>query len=76
MAKPAPPVDLLEHLNLNNESHVLDVGGGTGRVAQTLIPYAASVTVVDLSYKMLQEAKLKPGLRLAMAGSEDPALPG
>ena len=70
MAKPAPPVDLLEHLNLNNESHILDVGGGTGRVAQTLIPHAASVTVVDLSIKMLQQARLKPGLTIAMSGSE------
>ena len=70
MAKPAPPMDLLERLNLNNQSHVLDVGGGTGRVAQTLIPYAGSVTVVDLSYKMLQQAKLKPGLRIAMSVSE------
>ena len=73
IAKPAPPGDLLEHLNLNDQSHVLDMGGGTGRVAQTLTPYAGSVTVVDLSYKMLQQAKLKPGLRFAMAGSE--ALP-
>ncbi len=71
MAKPQPPLDLLEHLNLNSQSHVLDVGGGTGRVAQTLLPYAASVTVVDLSYKMLLEARLKPGLKSAMAASED-----
>jgi ubiquinone/menaquinone biosynthesis C-methylase UbiE len=73
MAKPGPPVDLLEHLNLNNQSSVLDVGGGTGRIAQTLLPHAANVTVVDVSQKMLQEAVLKPGLKVAMAGSE--ALP-
>jgi ubiquinone/menaquinone biosynthesis C-methylase UbiE len=73
MAKPGPPLDLLEHLNLNNQSSVLDVGGGTGRIAQTLLPHAANVTVVDLSQKMLQEAVLKPGLKVAMAGSE--ALP-
>ena len=71
MAKPQPPLDLLEHLNLNSNSNVLDVGGGTGRVAQTLLPYSASVTVVDLSFKMLMEARLKPGLRVSMAGSED-----
>jgi demethylmenaquinone methyltransferase/2-methoxy-6-polyprenyl-1,4-benzoquinol methylase len=71
MAKPGPPVDLLEHLNLNNQSQVLDVGGGTGRVAQTLLPHAASVTVVDLSHKMLEEAKLKSGLKFAMAASEN-----
>jgi ubiquinone/menaquinone biosynthesis C-methylase UbiE len=71
MAKPGPPVDLLEHLKLNNNSSVLDVGGGTGRIAQTLLPHAASVTVVDLSHKMLQEAKLKPGLKFAMAASEN-----
>jgi ubiquinone/menaquinone biosynthesis C-methylase UbiE len=71
MAKPQPPLDLLEHLNLNNQSHVLDVGGGTGRVAQTLLSFAASVTVVDLSYKMLVEARNKPRLKVAMAGSEN-----
>jgi ubiquinone/menaquinone biosynthesis C-methylase UbiE len=70
MAKPQPPLDLLEHLNLNRQSHLLDVGGGTGRVAQTLLPDAASVTVVDLSFKMLQEARLKPGLKSVMAASE------
>jgi ubiquinone/menaquinone biosynthesis C-methylase UbiE len=58
-------------LNLKNQSHLLDVGGGTGRVAQTLLPYAAGVTVVDLSYKMLREARLKPGLQVSMAGSEN-----
>lgn len=56
---------------MNSRSIVLDVGGGTGRIAQTLFPHAASVTVVDMSYKMLQEAKLKPGLKVAMAGSEN-----
>ncbi len=76
MAKPQPPLDLLEHLNLNNQSHVLDVGGGTGRVAQTLLPYAASVTVVDLSYKMLQEARLKPGLNVCHGRQRKPAIPG
>jgi ubiquinone/menaquinone biosynthesis C-methylase UbiE len=70
MANQQPPLDLLEHLNLNSQSHVLDVGGGTGRVAQTLLPYSASVTVVDLSYKMLREARLKPGLRVSMSASE------
>ncbi len=71
MAKPQPTLDLLEHLNLNSQSHLLDVGGGTGRVAHTLLPYAAGVTVVDLSFKMLREAWLKPGLMFAMAASED-----
>lgn len=70
MMKSTPQVDLLEHLNINSRSSVLDVGGGTGRVAQTLIPHAASVTVVDLSFNMLREARLKPGLNGVMAGSE------
>ena len=68
--KPKPPVDLLAHLALNSNSHVLDVGGGTGRIAQNLLPHAAGITIVDLSYKMLREAMLKPGLNGVLARSE------
>ncbi len=68
--KPKPPVDLLEHLNLNQDTHVLDVGGGTGRIAQTLVPHAAEITIVDLSYRMLQETTSKIGLQGVMGGSE------
>jgi demethylmenaquinone methyltransferase/2-methoxy-6-polyprenyl-1,4-benzoquinol methylase len=68
--KPKPPVDLLAHLGLNSHSRVLDVGGGTGRIAQALLPHSAEITIVDLSIKMLQEAMLKPGLNGVLAGSE------
>lgn len=68
--KPKPPIDLLAHLALNSKSHVLDVGGGTGRIAQALLPHAGEITIVDLSSKMLQEAMLKPGLNGVLAGSE------
>ncbi len=68
--KPKPPTDLLGYLNLNGSSQVLDVGGGTGRIAQSLVPHSARITIVDLSYKMLQEAAAKPGLDGVMAGSE------
>lgn len=68
--KPKQPVDLLEHLNIDRNSQVLDVGGGTGRIAQTLLPHAAGITIVDLSIKMLKEAMIKPGLTGILAGSE------
>lgn len=68
--KPKPPTDLLEHLNLQTSARVLDVGGGTGRIALELVPHAGSVTILDLSPKMLREASRKPGLNGVLAPSE------
>lgn len=41
---------------------LLDVGGGTGRVAQFLRGKASQVVIADLSFDMLQRAVEKPGL--------------
>ena len=68
--KPKPPTDLLTHLQLPQGAQVLDVGGGTGRIAQAVIPYAGNITILDLSPNMLREAAKKPGLHGVLAPSE------
>jgi demethylmenaquinone methyltransferase/2-methoxy-6-polyprenyl-1,4-benzoquinol methylase len=60
---PNIPDKLIALVNLPVNGIVLDAGGGTGRVAQFLRDKAAQVIVTDQSYKMLQEASKKVGLR-------------
>jgi demethylmenaquinone methyltransferase/2-methoxy-6-polyprenyl-1,4-benzoquinol methylase len=61
----SPPQDdhLAELLELPSGGHLLDVGGGTGRIAQGLVENVASLTVADASRKMLMMANQKPGLQ-------------
>lgn len=61
---------LAEAAGLPTEGRLLDVGGGTGRIAQKLAGRAAQVVVVDSSRAMLVQARPKPGLHLAQAGAE------
>lgn len=69
---PQEPEALLGHLALAPSHRVLDVGGGTGRMAQFLRP-ARSVVVADLSLGMLRFARQKPGVTPVAALAE--ALP-
>jgi len=39
--------------------HLLDAGGGTGRVAESLKGYAGQIVIADLSFPMLQQALAK-----------------
>ena len=56
----APQLDRLRSLlDLPAAGSVLDVGGGTGRIAQALRGLADEVVVVDESAAMLQQARLK-----------------
>lgn len=50
---------LLSHLQAEPNQWVLDIGGGTGRVAQTLAKISAHVIVVDPSPNMLQGTRRK-----------------
>lgn len=56
---PPDPVHLRELLDLRTSSRLLDVGGGTGRVAQTLHDQVGQVIVLDNSAGMLQRATRK-----------------
>lgn len=49
---------------------LLDAGGGTGRVAQFMSNKANPIVVVDLSYKMLAEARQKGSLNPVCSHTE------
>lgn len=60
---------LLELASLPEQGLVLDAGGGTGRIAQTLVKEGRQVIVVDSSMAMLRQAA-KKGLSTACACTE------
>lgn len=61
---------LVNLINLPISGALLDAGGGTGRVAEALKPYTSSIYVVDLSVKMLNQARMKNGLQLVNSPTE------
>ena len=48
-----------KQLDLLSDKEILDFGGGTGLLALPLAKQAKSVTLVDISGKMLKQARLK-----------------
>ncbi len=60
---------LQELANLPQRGKILDAGGGTGRVASTLVRDGLQVVVMDFSFKMLSQAAAK-GLRTTCAATE------
>lgn len=48
-----------KQIDLLSEKEILDFGGGTGLLALPLAKQAKSVTLVDISEKMLEQARLK-----------------
>ena len=48
-----------KQLELLSDKEILDFGGGTGLLALPLAKQAKSVTLVDISEKMLEQARLK-----------------
>ena len=48
-----------KQINLLSDKEVLDFGGGTGLLTLPLAKQAKSVTLVDISEKMLEQARLK-----------------
>jgi demethylmenaquinone methyltransferase/2-methoxy-6-polyprenyl-1,4-benzoquinol methylase len=61
---------MLEYADLPTDGRLLDVGGGTGRVASVLREHAREVIVADTSLGMLRFAASKPGLQVIAALSE------
>ena len=47
-----------DHLILNDNELLLDLGGGTGRVSKSIIKHVNECVVLDRSFEMLQQAKL------------------
>lgn len=68
--KPAPPEKLCHLIDLPTSGTLLDVGGGTGRVAQFMNERIDRVVVADLSFGMLQQARQKQGLQTVNSHSE------
>ncbi len=66
----APAKEFLELVVPENANLLLDVAGGTGRIAQVLSAAGARVVIQDISYKMLQQSALKDGLRPAQSRAE------
>ena len=64
------PESLMQRLRLPVEGALLDAGGGTGRVSQTLIGKAKPVVIADASVKMLLQAAGKDSLRPVCSKSE------
>lgn len=56
---PPNPAHLRELLDLPTSGRLLDVGGGTGRVAQTLIDEVGKAIILDKSAGMVQQAIIK-----------------
>ena len=48
-----------EQIDLLSDKEILDFGGGTGLLTLTLAKQAKSVTLVDISERMLEQARLK-----------------
>ena len=48
-----------KQLDILSDKEILDFGGGTGLLALPLAKQAKSVTLVDISEKMLEQARLK-----------------
>lgn len=68
--RPRLPQALMTLAALPVEGALLDIGGGTGRVAQFMAGYARAVIVADLSLPMLAEAQRKEALQPVAAHSE------
>jgi ubiquinone/menaquinone biosynthesis C-methylase UbiE len=67
---PGDPQELCTRIGLPTPGALLDAGGGTGRVAQSLRGMAGSIVVADLSFKMLAEARRKAGLNPVCSHTE------
>lgn len=68
---PPPSVDLLKRLlALPAPGALLDVGGGTGRVASQLVGHIESITIVDPSLGMLKQALKRPALTVVQGQVE------
>ena len=65
------PEKLLAQIDPPVSGFLLDVGGGTGRVAETLLGRTERVIVADLSMGMLQQARVKNNLAPVCASSEN-----
>ncbi|MHA1126159.1 MAG: class I SAM-dependent methyltransferase [Candidatus Heimdallarchaeota archaeon] len=62
---------ILDYLDLEKDDILVDVGGGTGRVAKALKHHVRGCIVLDYSYNMLQKAKGKDNDLMLVQASSD-----
>ena len=63
--------EINEYLPLKSDALLLDLGGGTGRIAYQLAKYVNECFILDLSFEMLQQSKKNShNIPLLQAGSE------
>lgn len=74
--RPPDPQELSGRIGLPTPGMLLDAGGGTGRVAQSLRGSVDSIVVADLSYPMVSEARGKSGLHAVCSHTERLPFPG
>jgi ubiquinone/menaquinone biosynthesis C-methylase UbiE len=70
LIRPKDPGYLLTMLDLPKNGKLLDAGGGTGRIGNTIKPYISQVVVADISLGMLKQAQRKDGLLTVCTPSE------
>jgi ubiquinone/menaquinone biosynthesis C-methylase UbiE len=64
------PTKIIQFIKLDKTDTVLDVGGGTGRVARHLSQFASRVVITDRSLAMLRQASGKNGIDIVCSFSE------
>jgi len=62
--KPRTSLDLIQYLNLDKKAKIIDIGGGDSKLADHLLDEGYEhITVLDISAKALEKAKLRLGKR-------------
>ena len=62
--KPKTSLDLIQYLNLDKKAKIIDIGGGDSKLADHLLDEDyENITVLDISAKALEKAKLRLGKR-------------
>lgn len=61
---------LLNLLELKPENRLLDAGGGTGRVSSRMIGWVRQLVLTDVSWGMVDQARIKNGLQPVNAHAE------
>ena len=70
LIKPVFPEKLVKLLEIPRGAVLVDVGGGTGRVAQFFLDSARTVIVADISFGMLAQARDRHRLAAVCSASE------
>ncbi|MFI5144536.1 MAG: class I SAM-dependent methyltransferase [Ignavibacteria bacterium] len=82
-ARPACPEELIEELiketKLNTDSHLLEIGPGTGQATKSLAKHGFNITAVEIGNNLAEILKAKtknyPGVNVITGAFEDTELP-